>query len=207
MRCLLHDGDLRVTEVINGDEANGGPLEGAHPHIVSHTRHSSPRPLPPTREREQDHLRDRWRRLRSAHDQRARPPRSQPSRRSSRPVGPNHESRWGASSRLSGSHRDVRRPQAGQPHKSRCGGFAVDLRLVAVDLRWIVHQTAPNTGKRVLPNPSVLGLFSCCSVGFGETKTIGAPGFEPGTSPTRKMGCNRTVSRKNPANHGFLRSA
>jgi hypothetical protein len=65
-------------------------------------------------------------------------------------------------------------PQARRSHRSRCGGFAVDLRLVAVDLRWIVHQTAPNTGKLIFVIPSVFGLFSWCSVLFVLTKTIGA---------------------------------
>jgi hypothetical protein len=37
MRGLLHDGHLRVTEIIDSDEADGGGLGGAHPRMVSHT--------------------------------------------------------------------------------------------------------------------------------------------------------------------------
>jgi hypothetical protein len=75
----------------------------------------------------------------------------------------------------------------------------VDLRLVAVVLRWIVHQTAPNTGELIFVIPSVFGLFSYSSVLLVLTKTIGAPGFEPGTSPTRTARATRLRHAPTPS--------
>ena len=43
-------------------------------------------------------------------------------------------------------------------------------------LLWIVRRTVPNTGEPIFVIPSVFGLFSCCSVLFVLTKTIGAIG-------------------------------
>jgi hypothetical protein len=38
VRRLLHDDDLRDTEVIDGNQAGGGLLGGGHPRTISHER-------------------------------------------------------------------------------------------------------------------------------------------------------------------------
>jgi uncharacterized protein (DUF1015 family) len=71
---------------------------------------------------------------------------------------------------------------------------AVDLRWIsppaAMDLRWIGRRSQTQA-ILTWPKPSVFGLFSGPSVLFAATKTIGAPGFEPGTSATQRPRATR----------------